>query len=52
MKNAAEVSVKHANFIINKNNCEGKDIIKLIEIIKEKVYEKYHINLILEQEII
>ncbi len=50
--NGAEVSVKHANFIINKNNCEGKDIIKLIEIIKEKVYEKYHINLILEQEII
>lgn len=50
--NGAEVSVKHANFIINKENCTGKDIIELINLIKEKVYEKYNIKLILEQEII
>lgn len=48
----AMVSEKHANFIINKNNASGKDIIKLIGEIKEKVKEKYDIDLILEQEIV
>ena len=50
--NGAEVSVKHANFIINKGGAKGEDIIKLINLIKEKVYEKYKVELILEQEII
>jgi len=50
--NGAEVSEKHANFIINKENCTGKDIIELIDLIKNKVKEKYNIDLILEQEII
>jgi len=50
--NGAEVSVKHANFIINKGNAKGKDILELIEIIKKKVYDKYSIELVLEQEII
>ena len=48
----AKVSEKHANFIINNNNATGEDIIKLIEYIKEKVKEKYDIELILEQIII
>lgn len=48
----AMVSEKHANFIINKKNATGKDIITLIEQIKKDVYEKYHIDLILEQEIV
>jgi len=50
--NGAEVSEKHANFIINKGNCTGKDIIDLINLVKKNVYEKYGIELILEQEII
>lgn len=50
--NGAEVSEKHANFIINKDCCTGKDIIELINLIKQKVYEKYNVELILEQEII
>ena len=50
--NGAEVSTKHANFIINKNNCTGKDIIELIDIIRKKVYDEYNIELVLEQEII
>ena len=49
--NGAEVSTKHANFIINKNNCTGKDIIELIDIIRKKVYDEYNIELVLEQEI-
>ena len=48
----AMVSDKHANFIINKGNASGKDIIKLISEIKEKVKEKYDIELYLEQEIV
>lgn len=48
----AEVSLKHANFIINKCNATGKDIIQLINEIKTLVKEKYDIDLILEQEIV
>ena len=50
--NDAYVSEKHANFIINKGNAKSKDIIDLINIIKQKVKEKYNIELILEQEIV
>jgi len=50
--NDAEVSNKHANFIINKGNATGKDIRTLIKLIKEKVYEEFKIELELEQIII
>lgn len=50
--NGAYVSNKHANFIINKDNAESKDIVTLIEFIQEKVEKEYGIKLILEQEII
>lgn len=46
------VSLKHANFIINKKNASGDEIIELIEKIRKDVYEKYKIELILEQEIV
>lgn len=48
----AEISKKHANFIINKGNATYEDIIELIEYTKKKIEEEYNINLILEQEII
>ena len=48
----AYVSTLHANFIINKDNASGEDIIKLINIIKEKAKEETGIDLVLEQEII
>ena len=48
----AQISEKHANFIINKSNATYDDIISLIEYIKKKVKEKYNIDLILEQEIV
>ena len=50
--NDAYISEKHANFIINKGNASSKDIIGLIDYIKDKVREKYDIDLELEQEII
>ena len=48
----AYVSEKHANFIVNKDNATANDIKTLINEIKEKVKEKYDIELILEQEIV
>lgn len=50
--NDAFVSDKHANFIINKGEASGDDIIKLIKIIKKKVKEDSNISLELEQEIL
>ena len=48
----AEVSLKHANFIVNKDNAKAVDIKSLINSIKKDVKEKYNIDLICEQEII
>lgn len=50
--NGAEVSTKHANFIINNQNAKGKDIIALINLIQKEVKTKYNIDLILEQIIV
>ena len=50
--NDAYVSEKHANFIVNKGNATGYDIINLIDDIKAKVKEENNVDLILEQEII
>lgn len=45
----AEVSEKHAGFIINRGGATAEDVKKLIEIIKTKVYDKYKV--LLETEI-
>ena len=37
----AQVSEKHAGFIINEKNATAKDIINLINYVKEKVYKKF-----------
>lgn len=52
MIGGAKISEKHANFIINYDNATGEDIKKLIEFIKEKVKEKYNIDLIVEQRFV
>jgi UDP-N-acetylmuramate dehydrogenase len=41
----AEVSAKHANFIIAHSGCRADDVLKLVKIIREKVYEKNEIHL-------
>ncbi len=48
----AQVSEKHANFIINTGTATYEDIIMLIDYIKERIKILYNIDLILEQEII
>lgn len=39
------VSPVHANFIVNKGNGKRKDLLKLLDIIKKKVKEKFNIEL-------
>ncbi len=41
----AEVSAKHANFVIAHPGCKADDVMKLVKIIREKVYEKNEIHL-------
>lgn len=48
----AEVSSKHANFIINVNNATGKDIYTLIKHVHDTVLEKTNVDLHIEQEFI
>ncbi|MFA7529443.1 MAG: UDP-N-acetylmuramate dehydrogenase [Bacilli bacterium] len=43
--NKAQVSNKHANFLINNGGATSADMIKLIELIKEKVKERFDIDL-------
>ena len=48
----AQISEKHAGFIINKNNATSKDILDLIEYTKKKVFEKFGVQIEEEVEII
>lgn len=48
----AQVSEKHAGFIINKGGATGEDILSLIKYIQEKVKINYGVELELEQLII
>lgn len=47
--NDAEISSKHCNFLINKNNASAEDLINLINIIKKKVKDCSGVDL--EEEI-
>ncbi len=49
-KGGAQISKKHANFIINTGNAKAKDIKDLIDFVKETVKENYDIELHEEQE--
>ena len=48
----AMISEKHANFIVNTGNAKAKDVKKLIDLCKEKVKEKFGIELEEEIELI
>tara|TARA_B100000212_G_scaffold87018_1_gene63476 strand:- start:1432 stop:2367 length:936 start_codon:yes stop_codon:yes gene_type:complete len=47
-KGDAEISTKHANFIINHGSATSENILDLIKIIKSEVYNKFKVNLDLE----
>ncbi len=48
----AEVSRKHANFIINKGNATAHDLESLVERVRQSVLEKHNVELELEVRII
>lgn len=48
----AQISEKHAGFIINKDKATTKDILDLIEYTKKKVFEKFGVQIEEEVEII
>ncbi|MFR2570559.1 MAG: UDP-N-acetylmuramate dehydrogenase [Clostridia bacterium] len=48
----AEVSEKHAGFVINKGNATAKDILELIKYIQDKIYKEFEKKIELEIEII
>lgn len=48
----AEISTKHAGFIVNIDNATGQDIVMLINYVKEKVYDNFGINLQVEQRLL
>ncbi|GAG50037.1 unnamed protein product, partial [marine sediment metagenome] len=47
----ATVSEKHANFIIAEKGCKSRDVMRLINAIKQRVKEQFGIELELEIEI-
>ena len=47
----AVISENHANFIIAKQGCTSRDILRLIDAIRERVAEQFDIKLELELEI-
>lgn len=48
----AKVSEKHGGFIVNYNNADGNDILAIINYVKERVKDKFNIELEVEQRII
>ncbi|MGB2661305.1 MAG: UDP-N-acetylmuramate dehydrogenase [Candidatus Omnitrophota bacterium] len=48
----AQVSQMHANFIVNSGNATARDVIVLIEEVRQQVFEKFSIALELEIEIL
>jgi len=48
----AEISLKHANFIVNIGGATSNDIKNLIKLVKDEVKKQFNVDLILEQEII
>ena len=48
----AEISLKHANFIINRGRSSAADILSIIELVQETVSKKFNINLEPEVKIV
>lgn len=51
-RGGAEVSEKHAGFIINKNNATASDYIQTIDMVKTEVKKKFDVELELEVKIV
>jgi UDP-N-acetylmuramate dehydrogenase len=47
----AVVSEKHANFILAKDGCTSRDVMQLIDVVRQRVRERFDVELELELEI-
>lgn len=48
----AQISNKHGGFIVNFNQAKGQDILNIIKEVKRQVWEKYQVELEVEQRVI
>lgn len=48
----AQVSSKHANFLINVDHAASSDVLELADIVRRRVYERFHIALAPEVEVV
>ena len=48
----AQVSEKHAGFIVNAGDATGADILNLVETIQQRVHQEFGVSLELEQQVI
>ncbi|MBU3947494.1 MAG: UDP-N-acetylmuramate dehydrogenase [Proteobacteria bacterium] len=48
----AEISAKHANFIVNTGNASASEILSLMQLVQETVFHKFNINLLPEVKIV
>ncbi|MFA5061999.1 MAG: UDP-N-acetylmuramate dehydrogenase [Patescibacteria group bacterium] len=48
----AKISDEHGNFIVNINQATQKDVLTLVDIIKEKVYNKFRVELEMEVQVV
>jgi UDP-N-acetylmuramate dehydrogenase len=48
----AEISAKHANFIVNTGRASASDILELMQLVQKKVFDKFNINLEPEVKIV
>jgi UDP-N-acetylmuramate dehydrogenase len=48
----AQVSPRHANFIVNLGAAKANDVLRLIELVKEEIWEQFAVELELEIELV
>ena len=48
----AQVSLKHANFLINRHNASASDFLELMELVRSRVYQMFNITLQSEVKIV
>lgn len=48
----AEVSRKHANYIVNVGGATAKDVLSVIETVRARVYQEYGVQLVLEVKVV
>lgn len=51
-RGGAKVSDEHGNFVINFNNATQKDVLEIVEIMKERAYNKFKLEIEPEVEIV